>query len=519
MLISLAFIPQVGVQNDEALFGSAIYEKAGLAHSIDLAGERVPLMILSYLGSLKSLLYTPLFKRWKPSAASIRVPMILAGALTIWLFGLLLRRLAGDRAAIAGMALLATDTSFLLTTCFDWGPVALQHLFLVSGVLSILCFYQEQKTRFLFAGFLIFGLGVWDKALFLWMLGGLGIATLIVLPRQLREHLTLKNLGISILAFALGAAPLIRYNVREPWATFHNNAAWTANGFAGKVQVLTSTFSGQSLFGYIARQDPAEHPREPRKTLARLSLKLSEIARHPQTGFLFYAFLAALAIGIGRKPVLFFLIAIAVAWLQMLFGKGVGGATHHSILLWPFPTLIIAVAFAEASRRLGRFGVPLLTAFVALLAGRDLLVTNEYYADLVSNGPGQVWTDAIYPLSDFLKRANATEIYIDDWGMLDNLITLNRGRLPIVLGADPLAKPELDASDKRVVAARFSDPNAVFVGYPDGEEQFHGVNERLHAIAAQAGYREQMLARIPDRNGRTIYEVKTFLPDLKNAEH
>jgi len=49
--------------------------------------------------------------------------MLVAGAASIWLFYRLLRRIAGERAAVIGSTLLAADSLYLLTTCFDWGPV------------------------------------------------------------------------------------------------------------------------------------------------------------------------------------------------------------------------------------------------------------------------------------------------------------------------------------------------------------------------------------------------------------
>src|SRR5579859_5170804 len=170
VMIGLTLIPQAGIEGDEALFGSAIYHPEEAVHTIKLFRHRVPLMQMSYLGSLKSWIYAPIFNRWKPSAASIRFPALVLGAATIWLFWLLLRRIAGYRAAAVGSILLATDTSFLLTTCFDWGPVVLQHLLLVSGVLCLGRFYQDHQRRFLAAGFFFFGLGLWDKALFVWIL-------------------------------------------------------------------------------------------------------------------------------------------------------------------------------------------------------------------------------------------------------------------------------------------------------------------------------------------------------------
>jgi hypothetical protein len=515
--VGLAFIPQAGIQTDEALFAHGIYDTADLAHSISIFHHRFPLMLMSYIGALKSSLYTPIFSIWRPSAFSTRVPVILTGALTIWLFSLLLRRLSGNRAAIIGLALLCTDTSFLLATCFDWGPVVLQHLLAVSGILCIVCFHQDNKLRFLATGFFLFGLGIWDKALFLWLLGGMGVATLLVIPKQLRKHLTLQNLATAILAFAIGAFPLIRYNVRQKLETFRANAAWSADEVRIKTRVLTTTFSGQALFGYLVRDDTDGPPRPPAKPSDRLSVRISEWTGHPENGFLFYAFLASLALTIWlwseqeRTPILFFLTAGTIAWLQMLFGKNVGSSVHHVILIWPFPALIIATAFAAASRRLGRAGLPLVAAAVLIVVGSDAMVTNEYFARLVRNGAGESWTDAIYPLSDFLNRVRPPVIYLDDWGMFENLRLLNKGTLPLRVGSDPLSKAQLNTDDQQEVLRRLAEADAVFVGHPDGAEMFPGVNGKLRTIAEEAGYRQETIARIPDRNGRIIFEVVRFL--------
>jgi uncharacterized membrane protein len=71
--------------------------------------------------------------------------VLLAGAATIWLFYRLLRRISGNRAAVFGCALLAADSTFLLTNTFDWGPVALQHLLLVGAILLLVVFYQDNR--------------------------------------------------------------------------------------------------------------------------------------------------------------------------------------------------------------------------------------------------------------------------------------------------------------------------------------------------------------------------------------
>src|SRR2546422_3321257 len=130
-----------------------------------------------------------------------------------------------------------------------------------------------------------------------------------------------------------------------------------------------------------------------------------------------------------------------VAWLQMLFTSGAGTSPHHVVLLWPFPVLLVAVAFAEASRWLGRVGDQLLAVVVLFLAGTSALVTNEYFSLLVRNGGGAVWTDAIYPLSDYLETSKPQVVYINDWGILNVVRLLTEGQVPLQVGSDPLNKP------------------------------------------------------------------------------
>jgi hypothetical protein len=411
-----------------------------------------------------------------------------------------------------------------MTTCFDWGPVVLQHLLLVSGVLCLLRFCQDQRRRFLAAGFFLFGLGLWDKALFAWILSGMAVATIAVFPKELWRSCGLRNLAVAGLAFCIGAAPLIRYNVLEKLATFRSNAHFDDRELPVKIQQVFSALSGQSLFGYLARNDPGDgNPRSPQTALERVSVRISEIAGSPRKGFLGYGLLLAVLLlpwvwfTPARRPMAFALIAVTVAWLQMLFGKGTGGSLHHVILLWPFPTLFIAVAFAEASRRLGPAGKPVLAIAVVFLAASSALVTNEYLAGLVRNGPEVVWTDAVYSLSDHLRRVKPPVIYIDDWGIHETLSLLSRGTLPLSDGTSPLTNPQLSEEDRQTVLNRIAELDAIHVVHPDRLEMYKGVRNKLLALAAEAGYRRESLAEIPDRNGRVMFEIFRFQTLLRSA--
>ena len=164
------------------------------------------MMLMSYLGTVKSWIYRPIFQVFGSGVAAMRFPMLLAGVASIWLFYLLLRRAAGERAAIFGCGLLAADSLYLLTTCFDWGPVALQHLLVLAGMLLLLGFYQERSHRRLGWGCFLLGLAMWDKALATWMIVGIGLALLVVFPKQILGVLTLRRVAIAVLGFRTGRA-------------------------------------------------------------------------------------------------------------------------------------------------------------------------------------------------------------------------------------------------------------------------------------------------------------------------
>src|SRR5437879_6185586 len=205
------------------------------------------------------------------------------------------------------------------------------------------------------AGFLLFALALWDQALFVWILSGMAVAATLVLSRELWKSLNLRNLITTSTAFCLGAAPLIFYNVSFPLETFRSNAAFASGEVPGKTRMLLNTFSGIALFGYLPRNDAAGHPRDPHGMIESISIKISYLAGGQPAVLLGYALLSAallfplLCRTPTRKPMAFALIAMAVAWIQMLYAKGAGGSVHHAILLWPFPALLVAVAFAEAS--------------------------------------------------------------------------------------------------------------------------------------------------------------------------
>jgi len=175
--------------------------------------------VMSYVGALKAHIWAAIFAVWPPSPASVRIPAALLGALSIWWTYLLMARTLGSTAGLAGAALLSTDPVYILYSRWDHGPVLIQHLCLTGAMLALIRFDRERRARWLAAGFFALGLGLWEKAVFAWLVIGLGVAGLILFWRRIRSALSLRNLAVAAAAFGLGAAPLIVYNVRSGLGT------------------------------------------------------------------------------------------------------------------------------------------------------------------------------------------------------------------------------------------------------------------------------------------------------------
>jgi hypothetical protein len=475
-------------------------------------------MLISYLGALKAWIYAPVFRWFGTDVRTLREPMLLAGAAGIWLFYLLLRRVANDRAALIGCTLLAVDSSYLLTICFDWGPVALQHLLLIGGVLLLVRFYQTMSRVSLFWGFFLLGLGLWDKALAVWMLSGIAVAAVTVTFKFFRVVTAKRNLAISTLGFVLGALPLLVYNVGHHWTTFRGNVQPDYASLPGKAVFLMKTIQGGGLLGWITVDDSlTEHPQPPVGTLQTASERISTEFGHPGRDLLFYAFVAAVLLSplagwSALRTVLFCLIAGTVAWLQMAIGANTGGSLHHTILLWPLPQIVVAVVFAGVSKRLGKAGLPVVVVLVPTMLVSGMLVINEYYRAAWRNGGAQAWTDAIFSLSDYLKREPPKTAYCLDWGMLDQLVLLSKGKLNVDWGADQLSKQELTGEDRMYLDRMISDESGVFLVHTKSYEFFPGYSDKLVKYAEAAGYRREDLAAISDRNGRPVYQVYRLRP-------
>ena len=501
--LSVAILPYPGLQDDELLFSVPLYLPQGTMFSVRAFGGRVPLMLNGYLGAFKTWLYAGIFEFFEPSRWSVRAPMVLVGVMTIWLTWLWTRRAAGPRAAVFTVALLATDSVFIVTNTFDWGPVALQHALLMGGLVALQYWFEKDSRRYLFLGFFLFGLGLWDKALMIWPLVGLSVATLCVHPKELRHHFRRVPLAMAVASLLLGALPLFTYNLIRHGATASANTKLSLSLIPDKLTELRSTLNGSVLLGPLVATSAGPLEQTPTTLLERGSVAIeSALGAHPDNWMLPALALSIVCMIFLRSRLLaFILIAMVVTWLQMAANTGTGGAAHHVILLWPFPCVFVGVALAGLPSRASYFVTAAVTALVAILVCGNLLNTNEYLADLIVKGAVNSWTDASYRLAGAVFPYRSSQIGTVDWGYIDNLRMMYGGNLKLTAMTD----------GRTDVSALIATPDFIFIQHTDDQQIFDGVNDRLRSEARALGYSELVERVVHDNQARPVFEIFRFV--------
>jgi 4-amino-4-deoxy-L-arabinose transferase-like glycosyltransferase len=542
ILLSLSLIPYAGIQEDEALFSIPFFQPTAREFRIRVFHHAIPMMVMTYVGTLKTLIYWPLVHWFGSGVWAVRLPMALAGAVTVFVFYHLIRDSAGGRAgfaALVGALLLATDPVFVLTNTFDWGPVALEHLLLVTGCFLVFRFATSQSRirdsempgqrsvpqqgvdnldpsgaglrpdgrsslTPLALGFFCFGLALWNKALFVWALSGLTAGSITVFWPELRRCLTRRNAKFAAAGFLAGALPFVIYNVHHPNATLSENAHLDTDHLSEKWLHLKLAANGSSVFGYITGEAdvPIKAPASLRGRVAEwVWFRLGE-RRESEHYYVYGLMLLMAPLWWRSRAARFSLVFVIVAWSMMALTKNAGAAAHHDVLLWPFPILFAVSVLALIPWR----WVAITVAAAMLLM--NLLVINQYILQFERDGAAGNYTDALFTLNRVLPEDQT--IYVTDWGMNATLELTHQGRLRIQSAQAALTEADPGREQQEQLLRMLSDTNAIWLGHVTSREEFHGVNAHLEKFSTAAGFQRELIRTVADSNGRPVFEIFRF---------
>ncbi len=207
----------------------------------------------------------------------------------------------------------------------------------------------------------------------------------------------------------------------------------------------------------------------------------------------------------------------------------------HLVIVLPIPMITVAVGIVVLAQVLARsprliflhasgrqtarpaqsgtmvggqrwLGIGVAVALVAALLATDLAVDASYHADLQKVGGYVTFSDAIYPLNDYLLAQGVGAPIAMDWGFKYNLQVLSGGRtnpLEIFQYRDP-APPEFYAA----LTETLKNPSNLYLFHVPEAASSHPDRMAIFLASAQAVGRKPTLERsFNHRDGGLVYEV------------
>ena len=474
---------------------------------ISIAGHPLPLMAHTYIGSVKTIAFLPVAAAFGITPASVRVFTIAVAALSLVFTYLFARKLFRSAwVAAVGTVLIATDPSFVFYSRVDFGPVVFMFLFKAAGLLALADWWRSGRLRSLCLGAFAFGLGVYDKANFLWIFAAVFLAALLVDYAGVRRRLDRRSTLWAGGAFALGSLPFLVYNASWPPRTLRPALNGTLHVTAGGGSDGNPFARLGSAFGTLVRlldgdvlagRFTGSHGAPP--VLAGLCISAATVV------VLLYA---VPRLRPRLRAAMFIVLSGALVLAACALTPG-AGAPHHVLLVYPVPQLALA-AVAVGGPRLMRgrarlAAAALGAAAVAACVGASVATTAATLSRLDRTGGIGSYSDRIYTLDRYLLQHDVRRrLVVIDWGIYQNLIALSNGNLK---GTE--LWEELNSRDRLrgSVTAELDDPSARYVLHAPQATIFPRARDRFFAIVRRDGRHALLERRIATRLGQPLFEI------------
>jgi hypothetical protein len=507
------------------------------SNGILVGGRLFPLMTQDYIGAINTYAAIPFFLMLGINPLSLRVMAIVIGLVTLWLTYRLANLLYGPTvAALAGL-LLAVNPTFVFWSRQGVFVTSVTAAIGLGATLSWLLWWRTGARRHAMAGAFLLGLGVYAKLLFLWLIIALGLALLLVNFQQWRrigERLIQGPVGWAGLAFLLGSAPLIGYNLQTGGtlssiggnlATSYygtNNLAFLPNLLERLKQFvavlagshfwyLGGTYAnwlgvGLFLVALVVALFPKACPPGPTAGAGRGGPGGS------------CGWLAIDSVRDEARCALFPFVVIGGVILASCVTVSALWVTHFAILT-PWPPLAIAAAaglfvrhsgLRQASSRVDLALVLALLVIGASLIG-DVFTDFRYHRALGTSGGLGAHSDAIEDLTRWLSadgRRRAPVVAMD-WGIAAPVTFLTRGE---VMPVEAFGYQwETDADFTARLRHFINDPDTIYLWRAPDEIIFDRSAD-FRALYAPLGLEEDILEAFYERSGRPVLGATRLVP-------
>lgn len=439
LFFAAAWIHLPGPQYDELLHLPVLSPllRPDALFSLKFHHHRLPLMLMSYVGALKGWLLWLWFLVVPMGVPGYRAFGVAAGAAAIAMTFWFVHRHYGGPVAALTTVLTATDPSFVHGIRLDYGPVALMHFFKMGGLCLLSRWLASGSPLALAGGMFLFGLGLWDKANFIWFLAGLGATILILFPRDAlkRARTSPAAAAVAMAALLAGAAPLIGYNWKRSGETWRERGRFELRWF--KLLQAKGAFEGTFMTALTGEDRLDTSPPAHDIAFPGLANWMFRIGRARRTITLPLLALALLLLPLnlwigGRKRLLFPLLLALLIYVCMFVSLDGGSSVHHVIMVQPFAMLFLAVSLwtptalraGSGGRKAGearprpvqRAAAAGAVALVMAAVAVNVSVNARQLAIYTRTGGTGGFTDAVYRLVPYLLERPGKKIYAMDWG-------------------------------------------------------------------------------------------------------
>ncbi len=446
----------------------AAFRNSGLT----LGGQLFPLMTQDYIGALNTYAAVPFIAWLGPTPAALRVWSVLVGVATLGLTYVLAQQLSGQpRTGLIAALLLAVDPTFIFWNRQGIFVTAITAAIGLGATLCWLRWLRGGSVAWAVAGAFLFGLGVYAKFLFLWLIAALVAAVILLnLPGWLKNPAPLKAgwnsinnhklpILLAVVAFLAGCWPLIVYNIQ------------TGGTFASVTQNAATSYYGVNNLAF--GPNLVERFRQFVAVLDGSHLwYLGRVIGNPIPPLVFFLLLLGVVIKASLNPspaapaAIFPFLVTGLVILASIATVSALWVTHFAVIM-PWPAIAIALGMGfigrlqvagyklqvadgqwpiadskiadnthhatEQSLPLGRtthhVSRIILIVGLALLLLTNLTSVIRYHLALAESGGLSSHSDAIYELSDWLAAHPGRPVIAMDWGLAAPVTYLTAGRV------------------------------------------------------------------------------------------
>lgn len=398
LLLSCWYLNLPGLNFDECIGAApavAFLEGSGIEPMqinpsiIQVFGRPLPLMVMTYIGPVKTILHILTYSVFGISAGTTRLLPVLCvlGALFVLMTVVNQQTGVGDRT----LALLAVHPAVTIYLTRDVAPAAFAVLALSVVLWGFFKYRDTGKFKFFILSALFSGFGVSHKVDFIWVVFSLTLAAFLIYRIRLSISQMWRLTGV----FLLGAAPIVAFNL----------ATWG--------------LTGQQFYSFSLLAVPEAVLARFKQFFELLSADwLSSYFTGTPTNrfFQFFCYILILFGSIFVRPKTDFQKFIGLTILTYIFLCSLTQFAlhiHHLLVVIPLGLIYLSLHFSKT----------VVTAlFLAFLVSSVWLNYN-----LKQTGGTGIWSSSIYQIADDLKQYKGVNLY--SYQYTGSLIVLSKGKL------------------------------------------------------------------------------------------